>query len=76
MGQKGHIIDQKGVNMHETRQKIEFLDLKTFFLAEFSLADLGGTSLPLNGKSSCPKTLSGQGGVTPPLNGQNSLSSF
>ena len=42
MGQKGHIIVQKGLKMHEKRQKIEFLDLKTCFLAEFSLAELGG----------------------------------
>ena len=37
---------------------------------------MGGT--PLNGKSSCPKTLSRKGGYSlpPPLNGQNPLSSF
>ena len=43
MGQKGHIMDQKGLKMHEKRQKIEFLDLKSLLLAEFSLAELGGT---------------------------------
>ena len=49
MGQKGHIMVQKGLKMHEKSEK-----------AEFSLAELGGTPLPpLNGKSSCPKTLSG-----------------
>ena len=57
-------------------KKIDFLDLKTCFLAEFSLAELGGTPLPLKGKSSCPKTLSGMGGTPSPLNGQNLLSSF
>ena len=46
MGQKGHIIVQKGLKMHEKRQKIEFLDLKNLFLAEFSLAESGGTPLP------------------------------
>ena len=46
MGQKGHIIDQKGLKMHEKKQKIEFLDLKYLFLAEFSLAELGGTPFP------------------------------
>ena len=40
MGQKGHIMVQKGLKMHKKRQKIEFLDLKRRF---FSLAELGGT---------------------------------
>ena len=30
------------------RQKIEFLDLKNCFLADFSLAELGGTPLTEN----------------------------
>ena len=49
-----------------------------FFLAELSLAELGCTiPPPLNGKSSCPKTLSGLGGYPHPrLNGKNLLSSF
>ena len=46
MDQKGHIIDQKGLKMYEKRQKIEFFDLTNLLLAEFSLADLGGTPLP------------------------------
>ena len=47
MGQKGHVMDQKGLKMHEKRQKIrQNLDLKTCFLAEFFLAELGGTPLP------------------------------
>ena len=63
MDQKRHMMDQKGLKMYEKRQKIDFLDLKYLFLAEFSLAELGGTpSPPLNGKSFCPKTLSGIGG--------------
>jgi len=44
MGQKGHIMVQKGLKMHKKRQKIEFLDLKRRF---FSLAELGGTPPPL-----------------------------
>ena len=40
MGQKGHIMVQKGLKMHKKRQKIEFLDLKRRF---FFLAELGGT---------------------------------
>ena len=46
MGHKGLLIVQKGLNMHEKRQKIEFLDLKNLLLAEFSLAELGGTPPP------------------------------
>ena len=44
MGQKGHIMVQKGLKMHKKRQKIEFLDLKRRF---FSLAERGGTPPPL-----------------------------
>ena len=47
MGQQGYIMDQKGLKMHEKRQKMEFLDQKNCFLAGFSLAELGGTPLPL-----------------------------
>ena len=43
MGQKGHIMVQKGLKMHKKRQKIEFLDLKRRL---FSLAELGGTPTP------------------------------
>ena len=28
MDQKGHITDQKGLEMYEERQKMEFVDLK------------------------------------------------
>ena len=67
MGQKGHIMVQKGLKMHKKRQKIEFLDLKRRF---FSLAELGGTpSLPLT-ENQCEKKkvffLSGKGGYPPP----------
>ena len=49
MGQKGHIMVQKGLKMHKKRQKIEFLDLKRRF---FSLAELGGTpGVSINSKN-------------------------
>ena len=73
MGQKGHIMVQKGLKMHKKRQKIEFLDLKRRF---FSLAELGGTPPPLKGKPGVKKVFFfwGKGGVPPPpLNGQNPL---
>ena len=63
MGQKGHIMVQKGLKMHKKKQKIEFLDLKYLLFSEIFLSGIGGgTPLPtLRGKSSCPKTLSGKG---------------
>ena len=69
MGQKGHIMVQKGLKVHKKRQKIEFLDLKRRF---FSLAELGGNPLTEN---QCEKKkvffLSGKGGYpAPPLNGR------
>ena len=73
MVQKGHIMDQKGLKMHEKRQKIEFSNLKYLLFSGIG----GYPPPPLNGKSSCPKTLSGKGGYPhPPLNGENLLSSF
>ena len=57
------------------KAKIEFWDLEKLLFSGI-LAELGVTPLPLNGKSSCPKTLSGNGGYPPPLNGKNPLSSF
>ena len=68
MGQKGHIMVQKGLKMHKKRQKIEFLDLKRRF---FSLAELGGTPPPPLKENQCEKKkvffLSGKGGYPPPL---------
>ena len=67
MGQKGHIMVQKGLKMHKKRQKIEFLDLKRRF---FSLAELGGTPTPPLTENQCEKKkvffLSGKGGYPPP----------
>ena len=61
MGQRGHIMVQKGLKIHEKRQKIEFFDLKNLFFSEIFLSGVGGyPPPPLNGKSSCLKTLSGK----------------
>ena len=79
MGQKGHIMVQKGLKMYKKGQKIEFLYLQyTSYLAEFSLAELGGTTLPpLTKKNhSAQKTLAVLGGTPRPLGGKNPLSSF
>ena len=51
MGQKGHIIVQKGLKMHEKRQKIEFLDLKNLLFSGIFLSGIGGVPPPLDGKS-------------------------
>ena len=42
MGQKGQIIDQKGLKMYEERQTIEFLDLRYLLFS-----GIGGTPPPL-----------------------------
>ena len=46
MDQKGRTKEPKRPNMYEKDKKIEFSDLKNCFLAEISLAELGGTPLP------------------------------
>ena len=46
MGQRGLIIDQKGLKMHEKRQKIEFLDLKNLLFSGIFLSGIGGYSPP------------------------------
>ena len=76
MDQKGQIIDQKGLKLYEKRQKMKFSDLKYLFFSGIFLSGIGGhPPLPLNGKSSCPKTLSGKGGYPPPER-KSQLSSF
>ena len=69
MGQKGHLMDQKGLKMLEKRQKMEFSDQKkTCFLAEFSLAELGGTPLPpLMENHPAQTPLAERGGTPAPL---------
>ena len=77
MGQKGHTIVQKGLTMHEKRQKNRVFGPKeNCFLAEFSLVELGGTApLLLTDNHPAQKPLTDRGG-TPPLNGQNPLKRF
>ena len=43
MGQKGHIMFQKGLKKHKKGKKVEFLGQRRRF---FSLAELGGTPPP------------------------------
>ena len=50
MGQKGHIIVQKGLKMHEKRQQIEFMDLKKLLVCGIFLRGIGGTPPPLHGQ--------------------------
>ena len=52
MGQKGYIMDQKGLKMHEKMQcKIEFSKLKYLLFSGIFLSGIGGYPPPLNGKS-------------------------
>ena len=54
--------------MYEKRQKIEFLDLKYLLLAEFSLAESGGTPLcAIMANHPAQKPLAELGGAPPPL---------
>ena len=54
--------DQEGLKMHEKGKKIEFLDLKYQLFSGIFLSGIGGyRPPPLNGKSSCSKTLCGNG---------------
>ena len=61
MGQKDHIMVQKGLKMHKKRQKIEFSDLKNLIFS-----GIGGYPPPLNGQSLCSKSLAEKGGTPPP----------
>ena len=47
MGQKGHKMVQKGLKMHEKRQKIEFLDPKNLLFSGIFLYSGIGGYLPL-----------------------------
>ena len=67
MGQKGHIMNQKGLKMHEKGKKIEFLDLKNLLFCGIFFSGIGGyLPSPLNGQLMCSKKLSGKGGTPPP----------
>ena len=46
MDQKGHIINQKGLKMHENRQKMEFWDLKYLLFSGIFLSGIGGYPPP------------------------------
>ena len=74
MDPKGHMIDHKVLKMYVKRQKMEFSDLKYLHFSGIFLSGIGGyPPPPLNGKSSCPKTLSGNGGTSDPLNGKKTV---
>ena len=46
MGQKGHIMVQKELKVHEKRQKIEVLDLKNLLFSGTFLSEIGGYLRP------------------------------
>ena len=50
MGQKGNIIDQERLKMHEKRQKIVFSDLKDLLFSRIFLSGIGGYPPPLTDK--------------------------
>ena len=56
MGQKGHIMDQKGLKMHEKRQKIEFSNLKYLLFSGIFLSGIGGYP-PHNGRTVAPEAI-------------------
>ena len=63
MGQKGHLMDQKGLKMHEKRQKIEFLDLKKLLFSGIFLSRIGGyPPTPLTENHPAQKPLAEMGG--------------
>ena len=71
MGQKDHIMSQKGLKMHEKRQEMEFLDQKKLLFSGIFLSGIRGvTPPPFNGQSLCSKRLSRKGGYPPPLSGK------
>ena len=76
MGQKYHIMVQKGLKMHEKRQKMEYLDQKNLLFGGFFLSGMGGYPPPLTENYGAQKSLAERGRTPPPLNEQNRLSSF
>ena len=68
MGQKGHIMDQKGLKMHEKRQKIEFSNLKYLLFSGIFLSGIGGyPPPPLTENHPAQKPLAEMGGPPPPF---------
>ena len=71
MGQKGHIIVQKGLKMHEKRQKIEFLNLKKLLFSGIFLSGIWGyPPLPIMDNQCTQKSLADRGDTPPPLTGK------
>ena len=67
MGQKDHIMVQKGLKMHEKGEKNGvFGPTKTCILVEFSLAEWGGNPTPLTDNNCAQKSLAERGGYAPP----------
>ena len=67
MGRKGHIMVQKGLKMHEKRQKIELLDLKNLLFCGIFLSGIGGyPTPPLTDNHCAQKSLAESGGTPPP----------
>ena len=63
MGQKGHIMAQKGLKMHEKRQKLEFLDLKNLLFFGIFLSEIRGyPPPPLTDNRCAQKSLAERGG--------------
>ena len=58
MGQKGHVMVQKVLKMHEKRQKMEFLDQKNLLFS--------GIPPPLTYNNCAQKSLAERGGTPPP----------
>ena len=57
MGQKGHIIDQKGLKMYEKRQKMEFADLKYLLFSGIFLSGIGAYPPPHYGRTVAPEAI-------------------
>ena len=72
MGQKGHIMVQKGLKMHKKKQKIEFFDLKNLLFSGIFLSGIGGYHPPtLTENHPAQKPLSERGYNPPPLSRKN-----
>ena len=67
---------QKGLKMHEKRQKIEFLDLKDLLFSGIFLSGFGGYSPPPLTDNHCAQKSLAERGGTPPPNGKNPLKRF
>ena len=69
MDQKGHITDQKGLKLYETRQKMEFSDLKYLLFGGIFLSGIWGyPPPPLTENHPAQKPLAERGGTPhPPL---------